>query len=39
MLELKLDTEDEDDDVFFLSTTLLLCRRGAFTLDRFLTTL
>ena len=39
-LELKLDTEDEDEDVFFLSVTLLFCRGGAFTPDRrFLTAL
>lgn len=37
MLELKLDTEEEDDDVFFLSGTLLPWSRGALTADEFLT--
>lgn len=39
MLELKLDTEEEDDDVFFLSVTLLPWSRGALTADEFLTLL
>lgn len=37
MLELKLDTEEEDDDVFFLSVTLLPWSRIALTADEFLT--
>lgn len=37
MLELKLDTEEEEDDVFFLSVTLLPWSRGALTADEFLT--
>lgn len=37
MLELKLDTEEEDDDVFFLSITLLLWSRGVLTAAEFLT--
>lgn len=36
MLELKLDTEEEDDEVFFLSITLLLWSRGALTAAEFL---
>lgn len=36
---MKLDTEDEEEDVFFLSIMLLLCRRGAFAAGRFLTAL
>lgn len=31
MLELKLETEDDDEEVVFLFATLLLCRAGAFT--------
>lgn len=33
MLELKLDTEDEEEEVFLRSIALLLCRGGAFTID------
>lgn len=31
MLELKLDTDDEEEEVFFLSITLLLWSGEAFT--------